>query len=245
MKSPLRFHRKAEPGLEHVILVGDVMAEMAEGLFDPAGIQRVQPAELQPVIAARPRQRFEDMRRLIGGDVELPAQLADIGDAVRAGEAHADLDLARGAEGMRRVGEIVGLTACISRSRAFGPITQSTASPAVTSVITTKRSPRWRRSQARSRCSVAPGTTSRKAVSDSRVTVRSLRSRRARSASGCRRSGPATSISLAQQTLQEGAGVGPSTRILPKEDMSNRPTPSRTAMCSARWLSNQFCRCQS
>ena len=39
-----------------------------------------------------------------------------------------------------------GLTACIS-DRAFGPITQSTDSPAVTSVITTNSSPRCRLSQ--------------------------------------------------------------------------------------------------
>jgi hypothetical protein len=34
-----------------VILVGDVMAEMAEGLFDAATVERVQAAELEPVIA--------------------------------------------------------------------------------------------------------------------------------------------------------------------------------------------------
>jgi hypothetical protein len=52
MKSPFCvLHGKAETGLQHVVLVGDVMAEMPEGLFDAAGIERVQPAELQPVIA--------------------------------------------------------------------------------------------------------------------------------------------------------------------------------------------------
>ena len=41
-------HRKAEAGLQHMVLVGDVVAEMAEGLFDAAGIERMQAAELQP-----------------------------------------------------------------------------------------------------------------------------------------------------------------------------------------------------
>ncbi len=54
----------------------------------------------------------------------------------------------------------LGLTARI-RSRAFGPITQSTDSAAVTSVITAKSSPTWARIQARLRCRVAPGTTAR------------------------------------------------------------------------------------
>ena len=58
-------------------------------------------------------------------------------------------------------------------SRAFGPMSGSTASAAVTSVMTARSSPRCRRSHARSRCRVAPGTTSRNAVSDSRVTVTS------------------------------------------------------------------------
>jgi hypothetical protein len=60
------------------------------------------------------RQRLEHMRRLVGGDVKLPAELADIGDPVRAGEAHADLDLARGGERMASLERSSGLTACIS-----------------------------------------------------------------------------------------------------------------------------------
>jgi hypothetical protein len=169
----LRAHGKAEAGLQHVVLVGDVMAEMAEGLFDAAAVERVQAAELQVVVRSRLGQRLEHMRRLVGRDVKLPAQLAHVGDAVRAREAHADLDLARGAEGKASLVRSSGLQSC-RRLRAFGPMTQNTASAAVMSVIVTKRSPRWARSHARSRCSVAPGTTSRKAVSESRVTVRSL-----------------------------------------------------------------------
>jgi hypothetical protein len=46
----LRADRKAETGLQHVILIGDVMAEMAERLFDAAAVERMKAAELQAVI---------------------------------------------------------------------------------------------------------------------------------------------------------------------------------------------------
>ena len=157
-----------------MVLVGDVVAEMAERLFDAAGIERVQAAELQAEIGAGLLDRLEDMGGLVGRDVELPAEFADIGDAVGAGEAHADLDLLRTCRtGLASLEKSFGLTFCIS-SRDRGPIRQSTLSAAVTSVMTTNSSPTCRRSQARSRCSVAPGTTRKKAVSDRRVTVRSL-----------------------------------------------------------------------
>src|SRR5690606_19305749 len=42
-----RLHGKAEPGFEHIILVGDVVPEMTKRFFDAAGIQRVQAAELE------------------------------------------------------------------------------------------------------------------------------------------------------------------------------------------------------
>ena len=90
-----------------MVLVGDVVAEMAERLFDAAGIQRVQAAEFQADIRAGLVDRLEDMRRLVGRDIELPAEFADIGDAVGAGEAHADLDLLERAERIVLVGEIV------------------------------------------------------------------------------------------------------------------------------------------
>ena len=89
-----------------MILIRDVMAEMPERLLDPATVKRMKPAKLQPQIRPRLFQRLEDMRRLVGGRVDLPAQLADIGHPVRAPKAHADLDLLRGAEGEGRVGEI-------------------------------------------------------------------------------------------------------------------------------------------
>src|SRR5699024_4566975 len=43
----LRLHRKAQSGLQHMIFIGDVMAEVAEGLLDAAGVEGVQAAEPQ------------------------------------------------------------------------------------------------------------------------------------------------------------------------------------------------------
>ena len=60
----------------------------------------------------RPRSRpvvdaFEHVRGHIRADVELPAQLTDVGNPVGAGEAHANLDLLGEAEGMGVVAQIV------------------------------------------------------------------------------------------------------------------------------------------
>ena len=51
--------------------------------------------------------RVEDRQGELGRDVQLAAQLADVGDAVRAHQRIAELDLARGAEregGVRQIG---------------------------------------------------------------------------------------------------------------------------------------------
>lgn len=49
-----------------MVLVGDIMAEMPEGLLDPAAVEGVKAAELQPQIGAGALQRLEDMRGLVG-----------------------------------------------------------------------------------------------------------------------------------------------------------------------------------
>ena len=83
------------------------MAEVAEGLLDPAAVEHVQAAHLQVQIAPRFVDAFEHVRGHIRADVELPAQLADVGNPVGAGEAHANLDLLSEAEGMGVVTQIV------------------------------------------------------------------------------------------------------------------------------------------
>ncbi len=91
-----------------MVLAGDVMAEVAKALFDPATVHRMQTAEFQTESRARRHQHLKDMSRHLGADVELPTQFAHIGHPMRPGEAHADLDLPRHAEGVRFVREVIG-----------------------------------------------------------------------------------------------------------------------------------------
>ena len=94
---------KAETGFQHVILLRDVMAEMPERLLDAAGIHHVHAAQFQIEIAPGFADGLVDMRRHVGRNVDLPAKFADIGDAVCAGERHADLDLTGLSERMVRI----------------------------------------------------------------------------------------------------------------------------------------------
>jgi hypothetical protein len=99
---------KSESSLQHVILIGDVMAEMPERLFDAATVERVEPAKFQAVIRARPGERFKDVGGLICRNIKLPSQFADIGDAMGASQTHADLDLAGGCEREAIGAQIIG-----------------------------------------------------------------------------------------------------------------------------------------
>ena len=60
------FHRKPQTRLQHMILISDVMAKMPVSLFDPAGIQGMQPAQGHH---AGGLQCLEHMRGLIGADI--------------------------------------------------------------------------------------------------------------------------------------------------------------------------------
>src|SRR5690625_3742620 len=55
----LRLHRETQAGLQHMILIGDVVAEVAEGLLDPAGVESVQATEPQAVVFAGLQQGIE------------------------------------------------------------------------------------------------------------------------------------------------------------------------------------------
>ena len=81
-----------------MILVRNVVPEMAERLFDPAAVERMKATHAQRVIPGTPHQRVEHMVRHVGGDIQLPAELADIGHAVGARNAVANLDLLHRAE---------------------------------------------------------------------------------------------------------------------------------------------------
>jgi hypothetical protein len=91
--------------LEHVVLVADVVAEVAVRLLDPARVERMHPAEREAV-AAGLGQSIEDGQRHLSGHVEFPAELAYIRDAVRAHARHAQVDGPRAAEREGLVAEI-------------------------------------------------------------------------------------------------------------------------------------------
>ena len=55
-----------------------------------AGIHHVHPAEFQAKVLPCIMQRFEGVSGHVGRDIDFPPQLSDIGDAVHAGEAHAE-----------------------------------------------------------------------------------------------------------------------------------------------------------
>ena len=103
-----RFDGKAKPGLQHMVLAGDVMPEMAKALFDPAAIHHMQSAKLEIVVEPCLPDRFEGMSGHIRADIEFPAKFAHIGNAVRPGNPHAQFDLLRGPERVRRIREVVG-----------------------------------------------------------------------------------------------------------------------------------------
>src|SRR5690606_6657253 len=103
----LQLHRPAEPGFEGRVVGRDVGAPGAVALFQPQRFQRT--------IADRPyverpaclHQRVEDLAGGLYGNVQLPAQLADIGDAQRADRVtgYVDFpDMAERERGMRDVG---------------------------------------------------------------------------------------------------------------------------------------------
>ena len=116
----------------------------------------------------------EDMGRELGRDIELPAQLADIGDPARPDAGIADLQLARGAERERRVATGPRRSAVLQQSRERGPMRPSIGRPEVMSTTVQRASAgMWRPSQARSRVWTAAPVTTRKLVSSRRVTVRS------------------------------------------------------------------------
>ena len=68
-------HREAEPGLEHVVLVGDVVAEVAVGLLDPGSCpsRAGRRASARRSVAGL-HQRLEDVRRLVGARRRAPSR---------------------------------------------------------------------------------------------------------------------------------------------------------------------------
>ena len=84
----------------------------------------MSPACVSPTLDARLDEAVVDVRRLLGRNVQLVAELPEIGDADAQHAREADVDLARGAKRECGVREIGAGQLC-SSAREFGPCTLS------------------------------------------------------------------------------------------------------------------------
>jgi hypothetical protein len=80
--------------------------------------QRLEAGVAQPERRAGGDQALVDVHRLLGGDVQLVAELAEVGDAHAQHAREADVDLARGAERERGVDRSAEVTAASARASA-------------------------------------------------------------------------------------------------------------------------------
>ena len=101
-------HGKAQPGLQHVVFAGDIMAEMAESFFDSGTVHHMHAAKLKTHVLPGLPKGFKHITRHLGADINLPPQFAHIRHAMHPGEAKAQLDLLRRTKGVSDVGEIIG-----------------------------------------------------------------------------------------------------------------------------------------
>ncbi len=99
---------EAETGLERRIARRDVVAPVAIAFLAAQRIERVVTGQLETQPLPRLLDQVEDVLHELGRDIQLPPQLAHIGDAEGVRLAVADLDLLRRAEGERVVGKIGG-----------------------------------------------------------------------------------------------------------------------------------------
>ena len=99
---------KAEAGFVRHIGIVDVVAVVAVALFHAQTRERLESGVHESEFASRCDDAVINVRRLLGGDVELVAELAHIGDANAQYPCETDVDLARGAERECRVREIRG-----------------------------------------------------------------------------------------------------------------------------------------
>ena len=72
-----------------MVLFGNVVTKVAERLFDPQRIHHMHATQFKVVISAGFNQCFKSVGCHVGRNVKFPTQLADIGDAMGAGETHA------------------------------------------------------------------------------------------------------------------------------------------------------------
>ena len=97
---------KCQAGLDRCVLDADVVAPMPVALFSATGVERVKAGQFQAMFGPGLHQAVEHMQREFGRNVELPTQLAHIGDAAGTDHGVTDLDLLRGAEWECAVAEV-------------------------------------------------------------------------------------------------------------------------------------------
>src|SRR5262245_28351686 len=90
----LGFYDKAQPRLEHMILVGDVVSEMAIGLLEAQRIQRQQSRRPKSLRPACLQQNGQQMSGKLARHIQFVTKLADIADAMGPHVGHADLERA-------------------------------------------------------------------------------------------------------------------------------------------------------
>src|SRR2546423_9831066 len=85
--------RRGHAGLDHVVLGLELVAVRSIALPEPAGrAVDADPARHHAVRPARLPQRVPELEPLLHRHVELPAQVADVGDARGEDALRADLD---------------------------------------------------------------------------------------------------------------------------------------------------------
>src|SRR5262245_40703965 len=100
------FHGKAEPRLEHVILIGNVVPEMTIGLFEAQRVHCQQPRRPKPLWAARLQQNGCYVAGELARHVQLVTELADIADALGPHVRHTDPARAPGRQREARIREM-------------------------------------------------------------------------------------------------------------------------------------------
>ena len=100
--------REPEARLVRRLVRGDVARPDAVALLEPERVDRPVAGGDHPVRRARPSQSVaQSAAAVLGRRVQLPAELADVGDPQREERHAADRDLARGEEREGRVREVV------------------------------------------------------------------------------------------------------------------------------------------
>ena len=99
-------HREAEPGLERRVLAAEVVTPRAIGLLDAERVHGVVSGVTETEVVSGCDHGVVDAAGEFGGHVQLPAELADVGDPRGAHRSRGEPHLARGEKRKRRAREV-------------------------------------------------------------------------------------------------------------------------------------------